>query len=87
MTTRTFKAGNSVAVRFPAKMRVKAGIEMRVREEHGKYIVEPVEAPRRTIDVSGFWGKAPWLKLLSPEDREFEERTLDWMGAHLKRDE
>jgi antitoxin VapB len=29
---------------------------------------------RRTIDVSGFAGKAPWLKPLPPELREFEER-------------
>ncbi len=86
MTTRTFKAGNSVAVRFPARMRVQAGVEMRVTEEQGKYVVEPVEPVQRTVDVSGFWGKAPWLSPLGREDRDFEERTLDWTAEQSKRD-
>jgi len=34
--------------------------------------VEPVEAPRKTIDVSGFAGKAPGIALAPRED--FEER-------------
>lgn len=74
-TTKVFKSGNSVAVRLPKSLGVAPGTEMTVREEHGRYIVEPV---RKTIDVSGFAGKAPWLKPLTPEDREFEERELDW---------
>lgn len=70
--TKTFKSGNSVAVRLPAALGVKPGTEVRVREEQGRYVVEPVDAPRRKIDVDKFWGKAKGLKLL--ENREFEER-------------
>lgn len=70
--TKTFKSGNSIAVRLPAALGVKAGTEMRVREEQGRYVIEPVDAPRPKIDVDKFWGKAKRLKLL--ENREFEER-------------
>ena len=36
VTTRTFKSGNSVAVRLPKVLGIKEGTEMRVREEQGK---------------------------------------------------
>jgi antitoxin VapB len=73
-TTKTFKSGNSVAVRLPATLGVKAGVEMRVREEQGAYLLEPVEAPKRKLDVSKFWGKAPGLEPLPRESRSFEKR-------------
>lgn len=73
-TTRVFKSGNSVAVRLPKSLGVKEGTEMRVREEQGRYLLEPIEPPKRKIDVSKFWGKAPWLKPLTPEQREFQDR-------------
>ena len=72
---RTFKSGNSVALRLPKGLGVPEGTEVRmVREGHMSFRVELVEAPRKTIDISGFAGKAPWLKPLPPELREFEER-------------
>ena len=37
-TTRTFKSGNSIAVRLPKALGIEAGTEMRVREEQGKYV-------------------------------------------------
>ena len=82
--TKTFKSGNSVAVRLPASLGVAPGVEMTVREERGRYIVEPVEAPRRKIDLSKVWGSCPGLKPLTPEDRLFEERELDWSGKKLR---
>jgi antitoxin VapB len=84
--TRTFKSGNSVAVRLPKSLGVEAGVEMIVREERGRYVVEPVERERRKLDVDKFWGKAKGLKLLAPEDRIFEERKLDWNGDRLNED-
>lgn len=69
---KVFKSGNSLAVRVPKGLGLREGTEMRVREDHGRYIFEPVAAPRRKIDVSGFAGKLPGLK---PDTREdFEER-------------
>jgi len=82
---KTFKSGNSVALRLPAGLGVEPGREMRVREEAGKFVVEPAdETPRK---IKGDWiGSMPWLKPLSAEDREFEERELDWEGKLLRRD-
>ena len=70
---KTFKSGNSVAPRLPKGLGVPEGAEVRmVREGPMSFRVEPVEEPRRKIDVSGFWGKAPGLKV--PERRDFDER-------------
>lgn len=69
---KVFKSGNSLAVRVPKGLGLREGTEMRVREDHGRYIFEPVTAPRRKIDVSGFAGKLPGLKPGVRED--FEER-------------
>ena len=77
-TAKTFKSGNSVAMRLPKGLGIKEGVAMKVREERGRFIVEPVEAPKRKIDVSKFWGKAAGsgLQLIQPEDRAFEHRPL-----------
>lgn len=72
---KTFKSGNSVALRLPKGLGVPEGTEVRmVREAPMSFRVEPVLAPRKTIDVSGFAGKAPGLKPLPRELREFDER-------------
>jgi len=84
---KTFKSGNSVALRLPKGLGVPEGTEVRmVRESPMSFRVEKVEPTSDRIDVSGFWGKAPWLQPLKPEDRVFEERELDWEGKRLKRD-
>ena len=83
-TTKTFKSGNSVAVRLPASLGVKPGTEMRVREEQGRYVVEPVEPEPKRIDLRGIYGSCPWLKPLTPEERLMEPRQLDWEGKLLK---
>lgn len=83
---KTFKSGNSVALRLPAGMGVEPGREMRVREEGGRFIVEPAnERPR--ITGEGWMGMKPGLKPLTAEEREFEERPLDWEGKRLRRDD
>jgi antitoxin VapB len=82
-TTRTFKSGNSIAVRLPKSLGVAAGTEMRVREERGKYVLEPVEEEPRRIDLTGIYGSCPGLK---PVKRlSMRPRTLDWDGKLLKR--
>ncbi len=82
---KVFKSGNSLALRLPKALGLKEGTEMVVREDHGEFRFEPVEKPKAKIDVSGFWGKAPWLKL--PPREDVEERQLDWEGKQLKPDE
>ncbi len=74
---KTFKSGNSVALRLPKGMGVPDGTEMRmVREAPMSFRVEPVTTPKRKIDVSKFAGKAPWLKELPRYD--FEDVPRDW---------
>jgi antitoxin VapB len=70
--TRTFKSGNSVAVRLPKALGIEEGTEVKVREEQGRYVVEPVDAPKRKLDVDKFWGKAKGLQV--PQRRDFDER-------------
>jgi antitoxin VapB len=73
--TKVFKSGNSLAVRIPTGTDLKPGMEMDLTVEDGIMLtLKPIDAPKRKIDVSGFAGKAPWLKPLPPELREFEER-------------
>lgn len=70
---KTFKSGNSVALRLPKGMGIPEGTEVRmVKEAPMSFRIEPVDAPKRKIDISGFWGKAPWLEL--PPREDFEER-------------
>lgn len=70
---RTFKSGNSVALRLPKGMGIPEGTEIRmVREAAMSFRIEPVEAARKTIDISGFAGKAPGAKLIPHGD--FDER-------------
>ncbi|WP_411339531.1 AbrB/MazE/SpoVT family DNA-binding domain-containing protein [Sphingopyxis sp. J-6] len=69
---KVFKSGNSLALRLPKALGIEEGTEMIVREERGEFRFEPVDKPKAKIDISGFWGKAPWLKV--PERRDFDER-------------
>ena len=70
---KVFKSGNSVALRLPKGLGLSEGTEVRmVKEAPMAFRVEPAEQPKRKIDVSGFWGKAPGVKLAPRED--FEER-------------
>lgn len=76
-TTKTFKSGNSVAVRLPKALGIKEGTEMRVREEKGRYIIEPVKEGGK-IDLTGIYGSIPGLKPFTREEREFEDSPRDW---------
>jgi antitoxin VapB len=80
-TTKAFKSGNSIAVRLPARFGVKPGTEMRVREEQGRYVIEPVAAEPEEKDWSRLWaliGSCPDLEPLAPEDRVFDDSPRDW---------
>jgi len=75
---KVFKSGNSLALRLPKALGLKEGTEMIVREDRSGFSVQPVEAPKRKIDVGKFVGKAPWLKPLKPEDRLFDHSPCPW---------
>ena len=71
-TAKSFKSGNSVAIRVPAALGIVPGQEWLLTEEDGTLVfrTKPAEKPR--IDVSGFWGKEPGL--IPPPRLDFEER-------------
>lgn len=75
---KTFKSGNSVALRLPKALGIKEGVEMTVREEQGRYVVEPVEQPDKKIDLSFLDGRTAGLKPLRPEDREIQASIPNW---------
>ena len=76
---KVFKSGNSLALRLPAALGLEAGMEMELTAgPDGVYAFKLAEAPKRKIDISKFWGKAPWLKPLKPEDRVFEHSPRPW---------
>jgi antitoxin VapB len=71
--TKVFKSGNSLAVRIPTGTDLKPGMEMDLTVEDGVMLtLKPIDAPKRKIDVSGFWGKAPGARLIPHGD--FDER-------------
>lgn len=78
MATKVFKSGNAMAVRLPASFKAVAGTAVEVREVQGKWIVEPVAKAPRKFDIDKVWGSATDLTPIDPDDRWFEERTLNW---------
>lgn len=82
-TTKTFKSGNSVALRLPKALGIGPGVEMTVREERGRYVVELVKPEPSKIDLTGIYGAGAGLKPLTDEEREIES-DLDWSGKLLR---
>ena len=62
---KVFKSGNSVALRLPKAMGLKAGDEMVVREEAIGYALEPASMEAKRIDLTGIYGSIPGLKRLA----------------------
>ena len=69
---KSFKSGNSVAIRIPAALGVEPNAEWLVSSDDGEIHLRPKPPEKKCIDVSGFAGKAPGIKLFARED--FEER-------------
>lgn len=71
-TAKSFKSGNSVAIRVPAALGVEPDREWIAEWVDGDLLLKAKDRPKRKIDVSGFAGKAPGIILAPRED--FEER-------------
>lgn len=72
---KVFKSGNSLAVRMPKGLGLEAGMELELNiAASGALELRKIEPPKAKLDISGFWGKCPWLEPLPREMREFEER-------------
>lgn len=72
---KVFKSGNSLALRIPKGLGLKEGVEMRVREERGRFVIEPVTKEPRKIDLTGIYGAIPDLKRMPADEteRDWEE--------------
>lgn len=78
---KSFKSGNSVAMRMPVALGIEPDREWRVhKEEDGRIIIEPKDKPKRkfNIDKVRGWAIGSGLQLIKSEDRVFEERPLVW---------
>ncbi len=71
-TAKSFKSGNSVAIRMPAGLGVEPDREWIAEWVDGELHLRAKAPERRKIDVSRFAGKAPGIRLAPRED--FEER-------------
>ena len=80
---KVFKSGNSVALRLPKALGLKDGDEMVLRENRGKFAFERAPTEGKKIDLTGIYGSIPGLKPLTREEREFDDRELDWEGKLL----
>jgi len=71
-TGKSFKSGNSVAIRIPAALGIEPDREWTIIEQDGDLVIRARPAVRRKLDISGFAGKLPGF---TPAPREeFEER-------------
>ena len=73
---KSFKSGNSVAIRMPAALGIQPDREWTVSEEDGELRVRAKAPPKHGIDVSGFAGKAPGIRLAPREDFDVRPSVL-----------
>jgi antitoxin VapB len=79
---KVFKSGNSLALRLPAGLDLRAGMEMDLAVEDGDlFTFEPVDRPKRKFNIAKVAGSATSLLPLRDEDRTFDDRELIWPGA------
>ncbi len=71
-TAKSFKSGNSVAIRMPAGLGIEPDREWTVIEEDGGLRIRAKPQPKRKLDVDKFWGKAKGLHV--PKRSDFDER-------------
>lgn len=89
-TAKSFKSGNSVAIRIPAALGVEPDWEFSLVDDAGTLILRPKSKTRRKFDIEKVWGCAvgSGLDFIRDEDRLFEERPLlwddpEWRAKHM----
>lgn len=71
---KSFKSGNSVAIRMPAALGVRPDLEWTVVKHDGEFIIRECAAPKRKFNIAKVAGCAKSLKYVEPESRLFEPR-------------
>ncbi len=79
-TAKSFKSGNSVAIRIPAALGIEPEMEWSVEEKDGDLVLHRKDKPKRKFNIDKVWGCAvgSGLQFIKEEDRAFEERPLLW---------
>jgi len=76
---KVFKSGNSVAVRLPAALGLKAGTEMDLDvEKYDVLSLTPVEPVKRKFNIAKVAGSARDLRFIDASERAFEDAPLRW---------
>lgn len=87
---KSFKSGNSVAIRMPAELGIEPGNEWTVEPQGGKLVLELKPKAKRKFNIEKVLGCAigSGLQFIKDEDRVFEERPLlwddpEWRAKHM----
>jgi antitoxin VapB len=87
---KSFRSGNSVAIRMPAALGIEPDQEWTVVKEDGRLIIEAKDKPKRKFNIEKVRGCAigTGLRYIKPEERLFEERPLlwddpEWRAKHM----
>ena len=70
LRARSFKSGNSIAVRMPAALGLQPGAEWQVEQREGELVLKPVTLDAGNIDLTGIWGSIPGLTRMPVEQKE-----------------
>ena len=73
-TAKSFKSGNSVAIRMPAALGVEPDREWVVADENGDLVLRLKDGPKRKFNIGKVAGSAKSLKYIEPESRIFDAR-------------
>lgn len=79
-TAKSFKSGNSVAIRMPAALGIEPDREWTVTEDNGELHVRAKAPAVRKLDVDRFWGKAKGMVHVPMPRRDFEPRPSALKG-------
>lgn len=89
-TAKSFKSGNSVAIRIPAGLGVEPDREWVVEERDGDLVLHPKAKAKPKFNIEKVRGCAigSGLQYIKSEDRRFEERPLlwddpEWRAKHM----
>ena len=74
---KSFKSGNSVAIRMPAALGIEPDGEWSVEYRDNQLVLTPRTAESTRLNVDAFWGKAaPMVHVPAPKE-DFEARPSD----------
>lgn len=89
-TAKSFKSGNSVAIRIPAALGIEPEREWSVEVRDGDLVLHRKDKPKRKFNIDKVRGCAigSGLQFIKPEDRAFKERPLlwddpEWRAKHM----